>query len=266
MKCFFPAFAIALSIVVAPAVSGDATGPLAVFKDCDVCPEMVVVPAGKFLIGSPSDEHGRRTDEGPQKELSLSEFAIGKYEVTFAEYDAFVEATGGKSPSDSGSGRGNKPVVNVSLQDAVAYVTWLSEQTGRHYRLPTSAEWEYAARAGSTTTYPWGDEIGEVHANCFGCGSEWDAVESAPVGSFPPNDWGIHDAVGNVWEWTCSKYESSYAGEELQCNGIKEGAHKTVTRSGAYDYPPHKVRSAFHHRLPSNASFWNLGFRVVRIQ
>lgn len=261
----FPAIAVALGLAV-PAFGADWGRPLSSFEDCNACPEMVVVPAGSFLIGSPSDEEGRRPDEGPQEEVSISEFAIGKYEVTFAQYDAFANATGRKSPSDVGGGRGNKPVVNVSLNDAVAYTRWLSDHTGESYRLPTSAEWEYAARAGSATRYPWGDGIGDNLANCAGCGSKWDAIQSAPVGSFPANAWGIHDTVGNVWEWTCSRYEASYAGEEQECNGTEVGPHKIVTRSGAYDYPPHRARSAFHHRLPSGATFWNLGFRVVRGQ
>lgn len=262
----FAVFAVGLLVLAQSTTAEEPRDPHSTFKDCEQCPQMVAVPAGNFVIGSPPDEQGRRMDEGPQKDVSMSEFAIGTYEVTFAEYDAFVEATERKSPSDVGRGRGNKPVVNVSLKDAVAYVAWLSEKTGKHYRLPTSAEWEYAARAGSATKYPWGDEIGENLANCLDCGSKWDDVQSAPVGSFPPNDWGIYDTVGNVWEWTCSIYEARYAGEEQQCNGIEKGTHRIVTRSGGYTYPHKRIRSAFHYRLPGGIFLDDLGFRVVRIQ
>src|SRR5210317_1874066 len=234
------------------------------FRDCEQCPQMIIVPAGSFLFGSPLDEAGRRFDEGPQTELSMPSFAVGKFEVTFDEYDIFAKATERKLPSDYGRGRGKYPVVNVSMKDATAYVAWLSMKTSKQYRLPTSAEWEYAARAGSDTRYPWGDDVGKNLATCVGCGSEWDGKQSALVGSFPPNSWGVHDTVGNVWEWTCSKYEDRYNGEEQKCNWTKKSTYKVVTRSGGYTYPAYRVRSAFHHLLPGGIFLDDLGFRVVR--
>ena len=136
-------------------------------------------------------------------------YRMGRYEVTFAQYDAFVEATGREQPSDSGWGRGTRPVINVSWNDATAFAAWLSEQTGKRFRLPTEAEWEHATRAGSTTEYWWGNEIGSNRANCDGCGSQWDKEKTAPVGSFAANPFGLFDVHGNVWEWTSSCYDGN---------------------------------------------------------
>ncbi|RMD68212.1 MAG: PEGA domain-containing protein, partial [Gammaproteobacteria bacterium] len=171
-------------------------------RDGGFGPEMVVIPPGRFLMGSPFDEEGRDSDEGPQHRVSIARpFAIGRYEVTFEEYDRFCEATGRRRPDDNGWGRGKRPVINVSWHDAKAYARWLSKQTGKRYRLPSEAEWEYAARAGTSTRYWWGDRVGHGHANCDGCGSWWDGKETAPVGFFDPNPWGLYDTAGNVWEW-----------------------------------------------------------------
>ncbi len=163
-------------------------------------PEMVVIPAGRFLMGCVS---GRDCyiDEGPVHEVTVASFALSKYEVTFEEYDRFTEATGGARADDRGWGRDRRPVVNVSWEDAQAYVAWLSLETGEPYRLPSEAEWEYAARAGTETAYSWGNEIGDNRANCFNCGSRWDNGQTAPVGSFGANAWGLHDMHGNVFEW-----------------------------------------------------------------
>ena len=135
-------------------------------------------------------------------------FAVGQYEVTFAEYDKFAEDTNKDKPSDKGWGRDNRPVINVSWHDANDYAKWLSKQTGYIYRLPTEAEWAYAARAGTTTHYWWGNDIGTNNANCDGCGSKWDNQKTAPVGSFAANNFHIYDTVGNVLEWCSDKYSN----------------------------------------------------------
>jgi formylglycine-generating enzyme required for sulfatase activity len=172
------------------------------FKECSDCPQMIVVPAGSFTMGSPANERGWRRDfEGPQHRVNLPrQFAVGQFEVTFDEWDACVVDSGcnGYKPSDQGWGRGRQPVINVTWNDAKAYVAWLSNKTGQTYRLLTEAEYEYATRAGTTTAYPWGDEIGKNNANCSACGSQWDRKQTAPVGSFTANGFGLYDMVGNV--------------------------------------------------------------------
>ena len=146
-------------------------------------PEMVTIPAGSFQMGCVS---GRNcySNEKPVHSVRIESFELSKYEVTFEEYDAFTDATGRERADDEGWGRGRRPVINVSWDDAVAYTQWLSSQTGVSYRLPSEAEWEYAARAGSMTRYSWGNDIGRNRANCDGCGSQWDDRQTAPVGSF----------------------------------------------------------------------------------
>jgi formylglycine-generating enzyme required for sulfatase activity len=266
MQILFPMpVLVALCLLVIPtAYSGEAGKPLSTFKDCDFCPEMVVIPAGHFTMGSPKSEIGRRVNEGPQHLVELERFSIGKYELTYAEYDYFSLDTGRKKANESIMDRDEMPLTDVSHYDAVAYAQWLSDKTGQSYRLPTSAEWEYAARAGSTTSYPWGDEIGANLAQCKGCKSQWDKSKPAPVGSFPPNNWGLHDTVGNVVEWTCSEFEPSYKGEELRCSEVAGDAVRIVTRGGSYNYPSQKVRTAFFYRLPPMSSPTDLGFRLVQ--
>jgi formylglycine-generating enzyme required for sulfatase activity len=168
-------------------------------KDGSLGPEMVWIPAGSFRMGDL--QGGGNKDEKPIHQVSVDRFAMGRYEVTFAEYDKFAQATGREKPSDEGWGRGNRPVINVSWHEATAYAKWLSQQTGQQYRLPTEAEWEYAARAGKTTKYWWGNQIGSNKANCSNssCGDR--LKYTAPVGSFAPNPFKLYDTAGNVWEW-----------------------------------------------------------------
>jgi formylglycine-generating enzyme required for sulfatase activity len=229
-------------------------------------PDMVEVPPGPFLMGTP---HGKGYDnEKPQHVEKVENFAVGRYEVTFAEYDRFCEDVGRRKPDDNGWGRGNRPVINVSWEDARAYTKWLSEQTGYTYRLPTEAEWEYMARAGTETNYWWGNEVGVNNASCYGCGAKWgwDAErKTAPVGSFAPNPFGIYDTVGNVWEWTCSKYTDSYIGKETKClEKITTGSELVVLRGGAWDEKPQDCRASrrkFGYPYERSDA---VGFRVVR--
>ena len=198
----------------------------------ELTPEMVRIEGGCFQMGSPESEEVRSNDERRHR-VCVEEFSIGKYEVTFAEYDRFVEATGRSRPDDSGWGRGRRPVINVTWDDARAYASWLSGETGGSYRLPTEAEWEweYTARAGSTAAYPWGDSVGRNRANCEGCENWWDDHHTVPVGSFEANAWGLHDTVGNVWEWTCSAYDD-YEGGEQHC--VWRSADGRVVRGGSW--------------------------------
>ncbi len=185
------------------------------FKECGDCPEMIVVPAGRFLMGSPA---GQGYDsERPAHEVTIAKpFAVAEFALTFDEWDACA-AHGDCNPrvDDEGWGRGRRPVINVSWDDAQAYVKWLSRITGKRYRLLSEAEYEYAARAGTRTAYPWGDEIrlnGKPMPNCSGCGSQWDGKQTAPVGSFTANRFDLYDMVGNVWEWTEDCWNDSYEG------------------------------------------------------
>ena len=165
----------------------------------EVRSQMVVIPAGKFRMGCSRGDRDCYSDEKPERDVNVGSFRMGKYEVTFVQYDVFADATGRKPPSDSGWGRANRPVINVNRADAQAYVQWLSEQTGLRFRLPSEAEWEYAARAGSKTKYSWGSSIGSGKANCYSECS--DAFEkTAPVGSFEASAFGLFDMHGNVWE------------------------------------------------------------------
>ena len=228
----------------------------------ELAPEMVGIAGGCFLMGSPASEKGW-SDRERRHRVCVEDFSIGKYEVTFEQYDRYVEATGGwaRRPNGAGWGRGRRPVIKVSWDDATAYAQWLSGETGRSYRLATEAEWEYAARAGSTTAYPWGDGIGRNRANCNGCGSRWDYKQTAPVGSFPANAWGLHDTVGNVGEWTCSSYDSSYGGAEKRC--ATEGKYR-VLRGGSWVNEPWRVRSANRGRDSPDNRAVNIGFRLVQ--
>ena len=232
-------------------------------KDGSKGPEMVIIPAGEFMMGSLANEEGRDDDERQHSVQIEKPFAISKYEVTFAEYDRFVEATGQEKPDDRGRGRGNRPVINVSWNDAAAYAEWLSQETGETYRLPTEAEWEYAARARTETAYPWGNEIGRNNANCNGCGSQWDNKQTAPVGSFEANDFALHDMTGNVREWTCSEYKKNYDGAEQRCIGNKSADAARALRGGSWFNFPRRVRSADRDGWVPASRNGFVGFRLA---
>ncbi|MEN8220784.1 MAG: SUMF1/EgtB/PvdO family nonheme iron enzyme [Pseudomonadota bacterium] len=237
-------------------------------KDGSKGPQMVWIAAGTFKMGD--IQGGGDSDEKPVHKVSITrDFAMGRYEVTFAEYDKFAKATGREKPSDRGWGRGNRPVINVSWHDATAYAKWLSKQTGKKYRLPTEAEWEYAARAGTETKYWWGNKIGSNKANCDGCGSRWDDKQTAPVGSFEANPFGIYDTVGNVWEWTQDIYSSdiysSYSDDRIYIDptGPSTGSLRVI-RGGCWVYPASSCRAAYRLNFPPGYRYCILGFRLLR--
>ena len=226
-------------------------------------PKMAIIPAGTFTQGSPASSPA--FDERPPRDVSLPRFAISITEITFADYDLFVKQIGGSVPADQGWGRNRRPVINVSWDDARAYAAWLSDQTGHQYRLPSESEWEYAARAGSVTPYWWGWKPDHGRANCFLCGSDWDGVKSAPVGSFPANPWKIHDTSGNVLEWVSDCMHPNYKGAPTDGSSWQEsGCEERVVRGGSWDKPADSARVAKRQGLRADVRQDNLGFRLVR--
>ena len=292
--------------------------PGRVFRDCDACPEMVVIPAGAFQMGSRRDDDEADDDERPRHRVSVEPFALGRYEVTRAEYAAFVTATGHHVPggcyvhgytavdnstdvwsielSEDGTASwrspgfaqgGDHPVVCVNWRDAQAFVEWLSRETGEQYRLPSEAEWEYAARAGTATRRWWGNEAG---AQCeYGNGSDatyeqevlrrfrdvnWNGpVEctdgsawTAPVGSFSPNDFGLHDVLGNVKEWVEDCWHETYARAPADGSAWTSGGNcvRRVLRGGSWGDGPRRLRSAYRTWSGRGRLEDRTGFRVSR--
>ena len=238
------------------------------FRDCPHCPEMVVVPSGDFMMGSPRSDGDWQDDEEPQHRVTIgSTFAVGVYEVTFAEWDACVSrgGCGGYRPYDEGWGRSRRPVVNVSWNDAQSYVAWLSRETGESYRLLSESEWEYVARAGTKTRYWWGDDIGRNRASCESCGSGWDEESTAPKGSFAANGFGLHDVHGNVWEWVQDCRNESYDGAPDDGSSWDNGdCSERVLRGGSWDDHPVDLRAAARYADVTGNRDDYAGFRVAR--
>jgi formylglycine-generating enzyme required for sulfatase activity len=245
----------------------DTLKPKDSFKECTDCPEMIVVPAGSFMMGAPETEKDRHEDEGPQHGVTIAKpFAVSKFELTFAEWDTCV-ARGDCVPhlSDSGWGRGRQPAINVSWYDAQSYVAWLSRITGKEYRLLSEAEYEYAARAGTQTVYPWGDDIGNGNAYCTGCDTQWEGPRTAPVGSFAANGFGLYDMVGNVWEWTQDCYHNSYNGAPVDGTAWTfDNCLLRVVRGGSWVLGPRGLHAAQRDGDPIDERNIGLGFRVGR--
>jgi formylglycine-generating enzyme required for sulfatase activity len=227
---------------------------------------MIVIPAGKFMMGSPENEPDRNASEGPLHEVTIAKpFAVSRFEVTFEEWDACVAAAACSRVPD-GWGRGTMPAINVSFVDAKQYIGWLSQLTGKEYRLPTEAEWEYAARAGANTLYSWGDDVGMGNANCDGCGSQWDLKQTASVGSFRPNRFGLYDMHGNVWEWVEDSWHGNYDAAPTDGSAWLRGADPSfrIVRGGSWRNESELVRAAVRFRRNVNVRFDTLGFRVAR--
>ena len=239
-------------------------------RDCDECPQMAVISAGSFEMGSPDGKKGREkekdreTDEGPMRLVKIeSSLAVGKYEVTFREWDACVKGGGCRDyhPNANGWGRGDRPVINVGWNDARAYVRWLSEETGREYRLLSEAEWEYAARAGTRTRYSFGDEITREMANYLDSGHK----KTVPVGSYKANGFGLYDVHGNVWEWVQDCWNENY--KEAPTNGRAWNigdCSRRVLRGGSWSNYSRYLRSANRFRVHTGNRSNGVGFRVAR--
>ncbi|PWT84591.1 MAG: hypothetical protein C5B56_15355 [Proteobacteria bacterium] len=246
------------------------------FTDCGGgCPEMVVVPTGSFPMGSPDSEPQRGNDEGPAHQVTISKvLAVGRYPITFDEWD-FCHQQGGCAglfPSDHNWGRGRHPVINVSWDDAKAYIAWLSQFTGKTYRLLTEAEREYVARAGTTTPFWWGNSITWKQANYDGTAKYTDEPTgqlrgyTLPVDSFVPNPWGFHQVSGNTWDWVEDCYHDGYEGN-APTNGAAwttGDCSRRVLRGGSWGSQPRNLRSAARWKLPTDTREPYYGFRVAR--
>ena len=285
------ALALGAAVVAAPgprSLAAQEAGET--FRDCEACPLMVVVPPGSFTMGSPSDEEGRTQLEAPQREVTIgAPLAVGVYEVTFEEWDACVDAggCGGHTPGDEGWGRGRLPVINVNWEDAQTYVRWLSQESGQSYRLLSDAEWEYVARAGTTTPRFWPGEPEHCrHANGrdqdlarTNEGRAWMAeydqmepaqcsdghVRTAPVGSYPANAFGLHDVLGNVNEWTHDCWNESHADAPADGSVRTTGdCSSRALRGGSWLGAVRTLRSAFRIGYPAGNRFFSIGLRVAR--
>ena len=244
------------------------------FKECERCPEMVMVPAGSFNMSSPRSEPKREPFEGSQHRVTISfPFAVGRFAVTFDEWDACVADGGcnGYKPNDQGWGRGRLPVINVSWNDAKAYVAWLSRKTGKSYRLLSEAEREYITRAGTTTPFWLGSSISTQQANyngnyVFNNGLKGEyRQKTVPVESFAPNPWGLYQVHGNVMEWVEDCWNDSYGGAPTDGSAWTSGnCNSHVLRGGAWDSLPQFLRSADRRWDISVCRFTIIGFRVAR--
>ena len=248
-----------------PVLTDDFSDPLAAGGEG---PEMVIVPAGTFQMGC-LQRSGCSRDELPVREVAISgRFALSKHEITFADWDACVDAGGcdGYVPDDEGWGRGRRPVIHVDWDDAQSYVSWLSGSTGATYRLPSEAEWEYAARAGTGTRYNWGDQLETERANCRDEWCEDGYANTAPAGSFPANAWGLHDMHGNVFEWVRDCWNgSTYEGAPSDGSAwLNDDCTSSVIRGGAWSSSAGNLRSANRTRDSRDDRGSNLGFRVAR--
>jgi formylglycine-generating enzyme required for sulfatase activity len=223
--------------------------------------EMASIPAGTFTMGSPVSEVNRESDE-TQFQVTLSAFKMSKYEITFAQYDAFCEATSREKPNDNDWGRGNHPVINVSWYDATAFAEWMG------CRLPTEAEWEYACRAETTTPFSTGSNLTSSQANYdsnnqYNTNAKGEYREiTLPVGSFAPNAWGLYDMHGNVWEW-CSDWYSEYPlSNQTNPKGPLSGSYR-MYRGGSWSYDAFYCRSAYRNYIAPDLRDYGIGFRLV---
>jgi formylglycine-generating enzyme required for sulfatase activity len=277
--------------------------PGMVFKDCKDCPEMIVIPAGSFMMGSPDSEVGRKADEGPQhKETIPRAFAMSRYTVTVAEYKEFMDATGrdagalcwyykdeedlwiakeGRTFSDPGFPQQDKsPAVCLNYGDARAYAAWLSKKTGQSYRLPSEAEWEYAARAGTKTARYWGDSDKGACSYANGADQSWHRkfpgdpgyygdcndsyVAAAPVGSFKPNMFGLYDMLGNAWQLTQDCSSDSYSSADNKGAPQIGACEKHVVRGGSYGRGLKFLRAAARGGMKEDVRGVTNSIRLVR--
>lgn len=225
-------------------------------------PAMVVLSGGTFRMGHNSLGG---EDFSPARSVKVGPFMMAAHEVTFLEYDRFARVTGRELPNDQGWGRGTRPVVGVSWAEARDYAAWLAQQTGSRYRLPSEAEWEFAARAGTTTPFWWGQNAESNHTVCFDCGSQWDNRSTAPVMSFPANPFGLYETAGNAMEWVADCYRARYEGAPDDGRALVAGdCANRVARGGAFNKPADSMRAFVRARFAPDTKLNMLGFRVTR--
>jgi formylglycine-generating enzyme required for sulfatase activity len=236
--------------------------PGEVFRDCEDCPELVVVPPGDFVMGS-----GDTPYEKPERTVSVSRpFAIGRNEVTFAEWDQCADEGACKfRPDDHGWGRGKRPVINVSWDDTKSFLLWLSRKTGQTYRLASEAEWEYAARAGTKTPFWWGRDVGDGRAQCTTCAVPPPQQQTVAVRSFRPNGFGLYDTAGNAAEWVEDCWNDNYRNAPKDTTPWTKGdCRLRVLRGGSFTSVANTIRSAARFRYDVDVRYYANGFRVVR--
>lgn len=295
-----PSFVIALLVLVPPGTSLAQIQKDREFQECPVCPIMVGIPSGTFVMGSPRSESGRFDSEGPQHSVAIKAFALGKYDVTSEEFLTFLRETGYQPAAcnpildmkwhSPGHGRAYSPyygeplrwpAVCLDWRDAEKYIAWLNvkvriehpatatDLANGPYRLPTEAEWEYAARAGTTTARWWGNDVGIGKANCNGCGSKWDNRLLADVDSFAPNPFGLYGMLGNAWQWTADCWHPNYVRAPQDGSAwTDKDCKRYVIRGGSWDNLPTFVRSAARSGSGPGGGEYDYssltGFRVAR--
>ena len=245
-----------------PAPPAPSPSPARTLRDCEGCPELALIAPGTFEMGA----NELYEFEKPVHSVTIRNgFYIGLREVTFEEWDACVDQGGcTHRPNDRGLGRGKRPVTDIHWNDANAYLAWLSTRTGRKYRLPSEAEWEYAARGGTTTTYPWGTTLVKERANCVGC-NEPTRRQAIEVGQFPANGFGLYDMAGNAAEWVADCWSDSYRATPRDGTAVNTpGCRERVLRGGSFNNDPRYLRSAARFKYEADVRFFTNGFRVLR--
>jgi formylglycine-generating enzyme required for sulfatase activity len=241
------------------------------FSDCSDCPIMMLIPAGTYMMGSPGSEPFRGLED--QRRVSIASFALSKYEITFAEWDSCIADGGckGPAPIDEGWGRDSRPVVGVSWDMAQSYVEWLSQKTGKSYRLPSETEWEYAARAGTATPFSFGATITTNQANYDGSTGFADGPagvnrrQTLAVGSFPANAFGLHDMHGNAQEWMEDCWNDGYTADAPTNSApyLTPECGEHALRGGSWQSPPGEIRSAARAGMRRDEQLTTVGFRVA---
>ncbi len=249
------------SKVPSPAVIEPSRLPLKPVRDklvnAGLGPEMVPVDGGQFVMGT--DRYSASVNEKPARRVRVNPFFIARYEVSFDQYDAFARASSRPIPDDKGHGRGNRPVVNVTWEDAEAYAQWLGSRTGQVYRLPTEAEWEFAMAAGMQTPFWWGNELKKGMEICLDCGTRWDGMGTGPVGSAEANPLGLFDMGGNAMEWVADCMEKAITPWSTDA-----GCATRTVRGGAFDKPMQAMRTTARRGLSGKTGYPTVGFRLVR--